>query len=89
MAAVLPYPHNKRAVRSPDKETGPPTYKGDYRMTTTEHESYCVHRFGSDHLGADCGRCERGDCDEQRVPRWIARKNESGLPDKDMTGYAA
>jgi len=25
----------------------------------------------------------------QRVPRWIARKNEKGLPDKDMTGTVA
>ena len=23
------------------------------------------------------------------VPRWIARKNEKGLPDKDMTGTVA
>lgn len=28
-----------------------------------EHESWCVHRIGATHPGADCGRCERGDCD--------------------------
>ena len=32
---------------------------------------------------------ERRGGTEQRVPRWIARKNEKGLPDKDMTGTVA
>ncbi len=30
--------------------------------------------------------CEGG---ELPAPRWIARKNEKGLPDKDMTGTVA
>jgi hypothetical protein len=29
-----------------------------------EHQSPCVHRAGSDHRGAECGVCERGDCDD-------------------------
>ena len=29
-----------------------------------EHRSPCVHRPGSRHPGADCGTCDRGDCDD-------------------------
>ena len=32
---------------------------------------------------------ERRGGTEQCVPRWIARKNESGLPPKDMSGTVA
>jgi hypothetical protein len=37
---------------------------GDPGTPPGEHESWCVHRIGSPHPGADCGTCDRGDCDD-------------------------
>jgi hypothetical protein len=54
---------------------------------TRQHDSWCVHRIGSDHPDAECGRCERGDCDERidtLVPVWLQRQRENGA--RDLTG---
>jgi hypothetical protein len=83
------YAPHKRAVR---KQTTSLTYeervarsRANWRV---EHQSPCVHRVGSDHRGAECGVCDRGDCDDVEDFAAMGDPDEFVTTTVNMNAYA-